>query len=181
MINSQSNIGLESNDFIGDVEFSNVTFTYPSRSGTTAIKNLSFTVKQGQTVALVGTSGSGKSTCVQLLQRFYDPDSGSIIVDGKKIQEYNLRWLRQRIGVVSQEPILFNTTIRENILFGRDSATDEDIYRASEIANAHDFISCLPDVSVIFYLYNFHFSQYRGMKLESGSMELHYLAVKSKE
>jgi ABC-type multidrug transport system fused ATPase/permease subunit len=103
-------------------------------------------VKQGQTIALVGSSGSGKSTCVQLLQRFYEPNSGSILIDGKQIHEYNVKWLRQHIGVVSQEPVLFHTTIRENILFGRDSATNEEIYHAAKMANAHDFIMTLPDV-----------------------------------
>jgi ATP-binding cassette subfamily B (MDR/TAP) protein 1 len=103
-------------------------------------------VKQGQTIALVGSSGSGKSTCVQLLQRFYDPDAGEIFIDGKQINEYNLKWLRQHIGVVSQEPILFQTTIRQNILFGHHSATDEEIHYAAKMANAHDFIMTLPNV-----------------------------------
>ncbi len=83
-----------------------------------------------------------------MLQRFYDPDSGSILIDGDPINKYNLKWLRQHIGVVGQEPILFHTTIRENILFGRDSATDEEIHHAAKMANAHDFIMTLPDVSM---------------------------------
>ena len=106
---------------------------------------MSFQLKSGETVALVGTSGSGKSTCVQLLQRFYEPQSGSIKIDGKSVCQYNLNWLRQHIGVVSQEPVLFQTTIRQNILFGRESATDEEIHRAAKMANAHDFIMTLPD------------------------------------
>ncbi len=83
-----------------------------------------------------------------MLQRFYDLNSGSIFIDGKQINEYNLKWLRQHIGVVSQEPILFHTTIRENILFGRDSATDEEIFEAAKMADAHNFIMTLPDVSM---------------------------------
>jgi len=82
-----------------------------------------------------------------LLQRFYEPQSGSVLIDGKKVNEYNLKWLRQNIGVVSQEPILFHTTIRQNILLGHDSATDEQIQEAAKMANAHDFIMTLPDVS----------------------------------
>lgn len=121
------------------------------------LTDLSFDVKCGQTVALVGSSGSGKSTCVQLLQRFYDPNSGSVSIDGKQVNEYNLKWLRQHIAVVSQEPVLFHTTIRENILLGCDSATDEEIFEAAKMANAHTFIMTLPDVSMIlfcFILYN---------------------------
>lgn len=124
-------------------------FSYPSRQDVPILIKLSFDVKSGQTVALVGSSGSGKSTCVQLLQRFYDADNGSILIDGKPIKEYSLKWLRQHIGVVSQEPILFHTTIRENILLGRSSATNEDIIEAAKMANAHDFIMTLPDVSVM--------------------------------
>ena len=111
------------------------------------LKKLSFRVSAGQTVALVGSSGSGKSTCVQLLQRFYDPDAGTIRLDGHPLDQYNLHWLRAHLGVVSQEPVLFQTTIRENILFGLDSATDDDIVAAAKMANAHDFIMALPDVS----------------------------------
>ncbi len=110
------------------------------------LNGLSFDVKRGQTIALVGSSGSGKSTCVQLLQRFYDLDSGSVFIDDTKLNEYNLRWLRQHIGIVSQEPVLFHATIRENILLGRESATDAEIHEAAKMANAHDFIMTLPEV-----------------------------------
>ncbi|CAF3978917.1 unnamed protein product [Rotaria sp. Silwood1] len=144
-INSDSEKGLVKDDLIGDIHFSNVNFSYPSRKDVPVLTNLSFDVKNGQTVALVGSSGSGKSTCIQLLQRFYDPDSGSIIIDGTEVNQYNLKWLRQHIGVVSQEPILFHATIRENILFGRDSATNEEIIQAAKVANAHNFIMTLPD------------------------------------
>lgn len=82
-----------------------------------------------------------------MLQRFYDTDAGSVLIDGQKVSEYNLKWLRQHIGVVSQEPILFQATIRENILFGRDTATEDEMYEAAKMANAHNFIMNLPDVS----------------------------------
>ena len=103
-----------------------------------------------QTVALVGESGSGKSTVVALLQRFYDPDSGRITLDGIELGNYNLKWLRQQMGLVSQEPVLFNDTIRANIAYGKeDSATEAEIIAASELANAHKFISSLHQVRPI--------------------------------
>ncbi|CAF0798984.1 unnamed protein product [Adineta steineri] len=131
---------IKKNDLIGNIKFSNVTFSYPSRSDIEILKNISFNVKQGETIALVGSSGSGKSTCIQLLQRFYDLNSGSILIDDNEINKYNLKWLRQNLGVVSQEPILFQITIRENILLGFDKATDEEIYQATKTANAHKII-----------------------------------------
>lgn len=110
------------------------------------------------TVALVGSSGCGKSTCLQLIQRFYDPLNGLIAIDGRNLKDYNLKWLRTRIGVVNQEPILFATTIKENIRFGKDDASDEEIVWAAKNANAHDFIMTLPDVFFIpfhsFAIYN---------------------------
>ncbi|CAF2118380.1 unnamed protein product, partial [Rotaria magnacalcarata] len=141
---------IQSNDILGDIKFSNVHFSYPSRSDVSVLNGLSFTVQRGETTALVGSSGCGKSTCVQLLQRFYDPTEGSIEfdgtveIDGTPVNRYNLGWLRERIGVVSQEPILFQTTIRENIRFGKTNATQEEIEQAAKMANAHDFINDLP-------------------------------------
>lgn len=100
-----------------------------------------------QTVALVGESGSGKSTVLSLLQRFYDPETGVITFDGVDIQRLQLRWLRQQMGLVSQEPVLFNDTIRENIAYGKQgNATESEIVAASELANAHNFISSLQQV-----------------------------------
>ena len=101
---------------------------------------------KGQTVALVGPSGCGKSTVVQLLQRFYDPLSGTVAIDGIDIRELNIKWLRRNIGIVSQEPNLFATTIAENISYGRDGVTQEEIEKAAREANVHDFISKLPQV-----------------------------------
>lgn len=97
-----------------------------------------------QTVALVGESGSGKSTAIALLQRFYDPDAGHILLDGVDIQKFQLRWLRQQMGLVSQEPSLFNETIRANIAYGKEGqATESDVVAAAQLANAHKFISSL--------------------------------------
>ena len=99
-------------------------------------------------MALVGSSGCGKSTVVQLLQRLYDPQGGSITIDGVDIKSLNIKWLRQQIGVVSQEPVLFATSIRQNIAYGCDVATQDEIEAAAKIANAHDFIMDLPQVRV---------------------------------
>jgi ATP-binding cassette subfamily B (MDR/TAP) protein 1 len=100
-----------------------------------------------QTVALVGESGSGKSTVIALLERFYDPDSGHITLDGIEIQKFKLKWLRQQMGLVSQEPVLFNDTIRANIAYGKGgNATEAEIIAAAEMANAHRFISGLQKV-----------------------------------
>jgi ABC-type multidrug transport system fused ATPase/permease subunit len=96
-------------------------------------------------VALVGGSGCGKSTVIQLLQRFYNPLEGAIFLDGTEIKRLNIRWLRQHIGVVSQEPVLFAMSIADNIRFGRDDVTQADIERAAQEANAHNFISELPE------------------------------------
>ncbi|CAF5047790.1 unnamed protein product, partial [Rotaria sp. Silwood1] len=125
--NNDFETGLKKDHLIGDIHFSNVHFSYPTRPDIKVLNGISFDVKHGQTIALVGSSGSGKSTCVQLLQRFYDFDSGSIFIDEHQITEYNLKWLRQHIGVVSQEPVLFQATIRENILLGKDDATNDEV------------------------------------------------------
>ena len=98
-----------------------------------------------QTVALVGESGSGKSTVISMIERFYNPDSGMILIDQVEIQTFKLSWLRQQMGLVSQEPILFNETIRSNIAYGKTGgATEEEIISAAQAANAHNFISSLP-------------------------------------
>lgn len=96
-------------------------------------------------MALVGTSGSGKSTVIALLERFYDPLAGQVRIDGVNIKELQLKWLRRQIGLVSQEPALFATSIRENILYGKDGASMEEVIQASQSANAHAFIAKLPN------------------------------------
>ncbi|XP_038049400.1 ATP-dependent translocase ABCB1-like isoform X2 [Patiria miniata] len=144
-IDNSSDLGLKPDSLTGDITFENVHFCYPSRPDTTVLNGLNLEVKRGQTVALVGSSGCGKSTTVQLVQRFYDPLSGCVKLDGNDLRDLNVRWLREHIGVVSQEPVLFATTIAENIRYGRTDATDEDIKAAAIEANAHDFISELPE------------------------------------
>ncbi|XP_049809970.1 ATP-dependent translocase ABCB1-like [Schistocerca nitens] len=128
----------------GDITFKNVHFEYPSRRRVQILQGLNLKVKAGETVALVGCSGCGKSTCIQLIQRFYDPRLGSVELDGRDLRTLNVGWLRSQIGVVGQEPVLFQTTIAENIRNGRDDCTMEDIEEAAKTANAHGFISKLP-------------------------------------
>ncbi|KAK9061732.1 hypothetical protein SSX86_018915 [Deinandra increscens subsp. villosa] len=128
----------------GEVEFKNVKFAYPSRPETVIFDDFNLKVPAGKTVALVGGSGSGKSTVIALLQRFYDPQGGEICVDGVSIDKLQLKWVRSQMGLVSQEPALFATTIKENILFGKEDATMEEVIEAAKASNAHNFISQLP-------------------------------------
>ncbi|KAK3404266.1 hypothetical protein EUGRSUZ_K00570 [Eucalyptus grandis] len=128
----------------GEIELRQISFKYPSRPDIQIFKDLSLTIHSGKTIALVGESGSGKSTVIALLQRFYDPDSGRITLDGIEIQKLQLKWFRQQMGLVSQEPALFNDTIRANIAYGKDGeAMEAEILSASESANAHNFVSSL--------------------------------------
>uniref|UniRef100_A0A452US07 Phosphatidylcholine translocator ABCB4 n=1 Tax=Ursus maritimus TaxID=29073 RepID=A0A452US07_URSMA len=143
-IDSYSKNGHKPDNIKGNLEFKNVHFSYPSRKEVKILKGLSLKVESGQTVALVGNSGCGKSTTVQLLQRLYDPDEGRISIDGQDIRTFNVRYLREIIGVVSQEPVLFSTTIAENIRYGRGNVTMDEIKKAVKEANAYDFIMKLP-------------------------------------
>ncbi|XP_048159716.1 ATP-binding cassette sub-family B member 5 isoform X1 [Corvus hawaiiensis] len=145
LIDSSSKEGYKPDKLIGQIEFRNIHFSYPSRPDVKILKGLDLKVQTGKTIALVGASGCGKSTTVQLLQRFYDPDQGEITLDGRDIRTLNTKWLRENIGIVSQEPVLFATTIAENIRYGREDITDAEIERAAKEANAFDFISRLPD------------------------------------
>ncbi|NXQ39316.1 MDR1 protein, partial [Catharus fuscescens] len=129
----------------GNLEFRNVYFNYPSRPDVEILKGLNLKINSGQTVALVGGSGCGKSTTVQLIQRFYDPKEGMVTLDGQDIKTLNVRYLREIIGVVNQEPVLFATTIAENIRYGREDVTMEEIEKATKEANAYDFIMKLPN------------------------------------
>ncbi|CAF1469718.1 unnamed protein product, partial [Rotaria sordida] len=129
----------------GDIQFDNVDFIYPSRKEAPVLHNLSLIARAGQTTALVGLSGCGKSTCMTLFLRYYEPSSGQITIDGRPITDYNVKQLRENIGVVSQEPILFDMNIYENIRFGKLNATQEEIEQAAREANAHHFIMQLPD------------------------------------
>ena len=132
-----------SNRIIGDIRYENVSFGYAE--GLPALKHISFHAPPGTTAALVGATGAGKSTLVNLLVRFYEFDSGQICVDDKPIREYDLRTLREAIGVVTQESFLFNGSIRENLLMGKPTATDAELWRAVDAANARQFIERLPE------------------------------------
>ncbi|KAL1545821.1 Multidrug resistance protein 1 [Salvia divinorum] len=142
---SDSESGLDLEVITGKLELKNVDFCYPSRPETQILNNFCLTVSAGKTIALVGSSGSGKSTVVSLIERFYDPSSGQVLLDGHDITTLKLRWLRQQIGLVSQEPALFATSIKENILLGRGDASLVEIEEAARVANAHSFIAKLPD------------------------------------
>ncbi|XP_059629369.1 ABC transporter B family member 11-like isoform X1 [Cornus florida] len=136
--------GMKLENVKGEIEFRHVSFKYPSRPDVQILQDLSLTIPRGKTVALVGESGCGKSTVISLMQRFYDPDSGHIMLDGIDIQKFQLKWLRQQMGLVNQEPVLFNDTIRANIAYGKEgNASEAEILAASELANAHNFISGL--------------------------------------
>merc|ERR1711871_788428 len=136
--------GRELADMKGELELRNVSFAYPSRLDAPIFNNLTLKIPAGATVALVGQSGSGKSTVIQLVEPFYDPLSGSVRLDGVDIRDLQLQWFRKQISLGSQEPVLFATSIRENILYGKPDATEKEVLAAAEAANAHGFISKLP-------------------------------------
>jgi ATP-binding cassette subfamily B (MDR/TAP) protein 1 len=129
----------------GHVRFEHVAFRYPSRPDARIYTDFDLTIEPGTTCALVGGSGSGKSTAVQLLERFYDPDAGRVLLDGVDLRALQLRWLRQHIGLVGQEPTLFDGTIAQNIAYGRPDASREEIEDAARKANAHTFVAAFPD------------------------------------
>ncbi|KAJ9690881.1 hypothetical protein PVL29_013170 [Vitis rotundifolia] len=144
-IDSSSNEGTTLSIVKGDIELQNVSFRYSTRPDVQIFRDLCLSIPSGKTVALVGESGSGKSTVISLLERFYNPDSGHILLDGMEIQRFKLSWLRQQMGLVNQEPALFNETIRANIAYGKQGEADEEeIVAAARAANAHNFISALP-------------------------------------
>ncbi|XP_064091932.1 ATP-dependent translocase ABCB1-like isoform X2 [Macrobrachium nipponense] len=143
-IDPTSKEGKKPSSVTGTIEMKNIVFNYPSRPDVPILQGASFNVEPGQTVALVGASGCGKSTCIQLIQRFYDPLSGTVLLDGEDIRQLNIGWLRDQIGVVGQEPVLFATTIAENIRLGCTAASMEEIEAAAKEANAHNFIMKLP-------------------------------------
>ncbi|XP_058093668.1 ABC transporter B family member 15-like [Magnolia sinica] len=144
-IDSEDERGMVLENLRGEIEFRNVEFTYPSRPDSSVLQGLNLRVMPGKTVGLVGGSGSGKSTVIALLERFYDPVSGDIYLDRKNIKRFQLKWLRSQMGLVSQEPVLFATSIKENIQFGNEAASMELVVSAAKAANAHDFITKLPD------------------------------------
>lgn len=129
----------------GEIIFRKVHFSYPSRKDVTVLDNISFEIGRGAKIALVGPSGAGKSTVAQLLLRFYEPQSGEILIDNKNILDYTVEELRSNIGIVPQETILFGGTIRENILYGKPDASETEIIDAAKKANAWSFIDSFPD------------------------------------
>ncbi|CAG9824229.1 unnamed protein product [Phaedon cochleariae] len=143
-INLSKDRGKKLDNFRSDIKFENVSFSYPARPDVKILQGLNLQINFGETIALVGSSGCGKSTCIQLLQRFYDPVVGNVLIDGVNIRDLNLTWLRQKIAVVSQEPALFATTIAENIRLGKLDAKQTEIEEAARKANVHKFILTLP-------------------------------------
>ncbi len=129
----------------GRVSWENVDFAYPTRLDMPVLRGFDLTLKPGEVVALVGPSGAGKSTIASLLYRLYDPQAGRVLLDGVPLRELDQDWLRQQIGVVAQEPLLFSTTVAENIRYGRPTATDAEVEAAAKMANAHNFISTFPE------------------------------------
>ncbi|CAM3489354.1 ABC transporter ATP-binding protein [Brevibacillus invocatus] len=129
----------------GEVVFENVTFAYGSDAKGAVLRDVSFSVKPGQNVAIIGATGSGKSSLVGLIPRLYDTTSGRILIDGSDVREYELQSLREKIGIVLQETILFTGSIRDNIRYGKPDASDEEVMAAAQAAQAHDFIMAMPD------------------------------------
>ncbi|KAL5577097.1 hypothetical protein UlMin_018796 [Ulmus minor] len=144
-IDAYDSVGTVLEDVRGEIELKDVYFRYPARPDVQIFSGFSLTVPSGTTAALVGQSGSGKSTVISLIERFYDPDAGEVLIDGVDLKKLQLRWIREKIGLVSQEPVLFATTIRENIAYGKENATAEEIKRATVLANAAKFINKLPE------------------------------------
>lgn len=147
----------------GDIEFKDVTFSYV-KGEKTILSHLNLHLKAGENLALVGPSGGGKTTLCNLIPRFYEPDSGEILLDGKNINEITLRSLRKNIGVVAQDVYLFSGTIRDNLIYGKPDATEEEMIQACRQAGAHDFISALPNG------YDTYIGE-RGLKLSGGQKQ----------
>ncbi|GMA08625.1 multidrug ABC transporter ATP-binding protein [Tetragenococcus halophilus subsp. flandriensis] len=137
--------GVTTTETNGYLEFDDVTFAYPGHAEAPVIRDVSFSAKPGETVAFIGSTGSGKSTLIQLIPRLYDVSEGEILVDGVDVRDYDVDALRQKIGYVPQSAVLFSGTLRENLLYGSKDATDEELYEAIDIAQASDFVSELAD------------------------------------
>ncbi|MCA0997863.1 ABC transporter transmembrane domain-containing protein [Alloyangia pacifica] len=129
----------------GEITFDSVDFTYPARPGVKALDSIDLAIKPGETVALVGPSGAGKTTIVQLIQRFYDPDGGRVLLDGVPVDAMSRNAFRQHIALVPQDPVIFAASARDNIRFGRPDASDAEVEAAARAAAAHDFLTGLPD------------------------------------
>jgi ATP-binding cassette subfamily B protein len=148
----------------GEVTLEDVSFSYDGQGGEPVLENISFTAYPGETVAILGATGSGKSTLVSLIPRLYDPNEGRVLIDGRDVRNIDLKILRSAIGIVLQESILFSGTIKDNICWGKEDATDEEVIEAAKIAQAHDFIMSFPDG------YNTIIGQ-RGVNLSGGQKQ----------
>ncbi|ODV82176.1 uncharacterized protein CANTADRAFT_44037 [Suhomyces tanzawaensis NRRL Y-17324] len=140
-----TSIGKKVDNIYGDIKFKNIKFNYPSRKDSVIFRDLNLTIKLDENVCFVGPSGSGKSTILQLLLRFYDPLQGEVTINDHNIKDLNLNYYRSKLGYVQQEPFLFSGTIRENLVFGKEDATEEEIEEALRLSNSQGFIDALPD------------------------------------
>jgi len=137
--------GTTPSELTGEIKIKDVHFEYPNRPDASVLKDYTVTAQPGKVLALVGQSGCGKSTTIGLIERWYDVLGGSVCLDGVNIKELNLKWLRNQIGLVGQEPVLFSGSIADNIRYGKADATMEEIQKAAKDANAHNFITGFPD------------------------------------
>ena len=152
-IDASDGSGKVLDDIRGDIELKGVYFSYPTRPDEQIFNGFSLYIPSGMTAALVGESGSGKSTVISLIERFYDPQVGEVLIDNIDLKEFQLKWIRGKIGLVSQEPVLFGASIKDNIAYGKEGATIEEIRDAAELANAAKFIDKLPQVLIFILSY----------------------------
>src|SRR5205823_3170384 len=124
---------------LGSIDIDHIDFAYPTRPDVPVLRDLALSIERGEIVALVGPSGAGKSTIGSLLSRLYDPQGGRITLDGHDLRTLDPRWLRGEVGAVAQEPVLFSSSIADNIRYGRSTATDDEVREAARAANAHEF------------------------------------------
>jgi len=163
-INPDDHEGTKPDKVQGIVEVKNVDFVYPSRPKAMILRNFCLKINAESSVALVGRSGCGKSTVIGLIERFYDPVKGVLLIDGQDIKSFNLRSLRQHIALVGQEPTLFAGSIKENITYGKENATETEIVEAAKAANAHEFISGMKDGYETY-------TGYKGTQLSGGQKQ----------